>query len=130
MSFWGPVLVMLGGFAGGTARFFVSGVVARSVGETFPWGTIVVNVTGSFLIGLLAGYGKAVGGVFAAAWFHSLLLTGFCGGYTTVSSFSLQTLNLGFDGENRLAALNVLASMALCIAAVALGFWASSSIPM
>jgi fluoride exporter len=122
MTIQALVLVLIGGFGGGAARYFLSGVLARHVGETFPWGTLAVNIAGSFLIGLLAGYGRNLGGALAEPWFHQLALTGFCGGFTTVSSFSLQTLNLGFDGEYRLAVLNVIASASVCVAAVALGF--------
>ena len=122
------VLVLLGGFGGGTARFFLSGVIANRIGETFPWGTLFVNVTGALLIGLLAGLGRMDGGVFADPRFSSLFVPGFCGGYTTVSSFSLQTLNLALDGENRLAVLNVAISVVLCIIAVVIGFQAATAI--
>ncbi|GIL03366.1 MAG: putative fluoride ion transporter CrcB 2 [Alphaproteobacteria bacterium] len=119
-------LVMAGGFGGGVTRFFLSGVVANRFGETFPWGTLVVNVSGCLLIGLLAGLARSVGGVLAEEWFTHLLLTGFCGGYTTVSSFSVQTLYLALDGGNRLAVLNVAGSVVLCLAAVAIGFVAAT----
>lgn len=120
-------LVLAGGFGGGIARFFLSGIVANRIGETFPWGTIAVNITGCFAIGLLAGLARESGGVFASEWFHGLFVTGFCGGYTTVSSFALQTLNLGLDGENRLAIVNVAVSVAACMAAVAAGFWIAAA---
>jgi fluoride exporter len=116
-------LVLLGGFVGGISRFFISGVVGRRVGETFPWGTLVVNITGAFIIGAVAGAGRASGGIFAGEPFRDFVIVGLLGGYTTVSSFSLQTLNLAFDGEQRQAAFNVLASAGLCLMAVGAGFW-------
>lgn len=112
--------VALGSALGGMARFLVSGLVARSVGETFPWGTLAVNVTGSGLIGLLS--------VILSDGFQDLnphvwplAVTGFLGSYTTVSSFSLQTLALARDGEWRRASGNVMGSLVLCITAAALG---------
>ena len=117
-------LVLIGGFLGGISRFFLSGVVGRGVGETFPWGTLAVNVSGALAIGALAGAARAVGGVFASDLVRDLIVVGLFGGYTTVSSFCLQTLNLALDGEGRLAAFNVVASSVLCVLFVALGFWA------
>lgn len=121
------LLVLVGGFGGGVSRFFVSGVIARRIGETFPWGTLMVNISGCLLIGALAGLARSTGGVFAQPWFSALFVTGFCGGYTTVSSFALQSLALGLDGESRLAFANVAISAASCVAAVACGFWIAAS---
>ncbi|MBZ9989328.1 fluoride efflux transporter CrcB [Mesorhizobium sp. BH1-1-5] len=117
-------LVLIGGFLGGISRFFLSGVVGRGVGETFPWGTLAVNVSGALAIGAFAGAARSVGGVFASDLVRDLIVVGLFGGYTTVSSFCLQTLNLALDGEGRLAAFNVVASSVLCVLFVALGFWA------
>ena len=116
-------LVLIGGFFGGISRFFLSGVVGRRIGETFPWGTLLVNVSGALAIGAFAGGARAVGGIFASDIFRDLIVVGLFGGYTTVSSFSLQTLNLSLDGEQRLAAFNVVASAGLCLLGVAAGFW-------
>ncbi|AZO58746.1 MAG: fluoride efflux transporter CrcB [Mesorhizobium sp.] len=123
MSLAACALVLIGGFLGGVSRFFLSGLVGRSVGETFPWGTLVVNVSGALAIGAFAGAARAVGGIFSAELVRDLIVVGLFGGYTTVSSFCLQTLNLALDGERRLAALNIVASAALCVLAVAFGFW-------
>jgi CrcB protein len=111
------LLVIIGSVLGGMARYGLSGAVARRIGETFPWGTLVVNVSGSFLIGVF--------GVAIAAGDHALrglLMTGVCGGYTTFSSFSLQTLALARDGEWWRAGFNVIASFAFCLAATWAGF--------
>ena len=116
--------VALGSAAGGIARFFVSGVVARGIGETFPWGTMVVNVTGAFAIGILSVAAERHQ-LFARPEAWPLLVTGFLGSYTTVSSFSLQTLALARDGETRRAVANLLLTLALGLAAVAAGAFAA-----
>jgi CrcB protein len=126
MDLTGCVLVLLGGFIGGILRFAVSGAVARAVGETFPWGTLVVNVTGDFVIGSLAGVASVVGGTMATAEFRNLVIVGILGGYTTVSSFALQTLNLALDDERLRASLNVVLSVGLGLAMVGAGFWTAA----
>ncbi|TIN60521.1 MAG: fluoride efflux transporter CrcB, partial [Mesorhizobium sp.] len=98
MSLAACALVLIGGFLGGVSRFFLSGLFGRSVGETFPWGTLVVNVSGALAIGAFAGAARAVGGIFSAELVRDLIVVGLFGGYTTVSSFCLQTLNLALDG--------------------------------
>lgn len=113
--------VALGAALGGTARYFVSGIVGRRFGETFPWGTTVVNATGSLAIGLAAA-AAADGGPLHAPALWQLAVVGFLGSYTTVSSFSLQTLALARDGQVWQAGGNVLVSLLLCLSAVALGF--------
>lgn len=112
--------VVLGSALGGMARYWLSGAVGRTIGETFPWGTMAVNVSGALAIGIVAAL--AAGGGWAAAdhvW--RLVVSGFLGSYTTVSSFSLQTLALARDGEWRQAGANVALSIALCLSAAALG---------
>jgi len=121
--------VIIGSALGGMARYGVSGAVARRIGETFPWGTLVVNVSGSFVIGLfgaLVATGGALGG---ARMVGAFVMTGLCGGYTTFSSFSLQTLNLARDGEWPRALANIVASTALCLLAVWAGFALAALIP-
>jgi CrcB protein len=124
MTLQACALVLLGGFLGGIARFFVSGFVGRRIGETFPWGTLAVNVSGALVIGALAGLARSYGGVFAGELFRDLAFVGLLGGYTTVSSFSLQTLNLALDGQKVPATMYVILSAGLCTAAVGTGFWA------
>lgn len=118
--------VALGSAAGGMLRFLVSGLVARAFGETFPWGTLAVNTTGAIAIGAAAAAVQAHAAP-AAAWPHawSFAVTGVLGSYTTVSSFSVQTLALASDGSYRRAAGNVLASLALCLGGAAVGFAAT-----
>ena len=117
----GVIWVALGSVLGGTARFWLSGLVARRVGETFPWGTVVVNVSGAFLLGILAA-SAATHGIFAGVRPWQFAAIGILGTYTTVSSFSLQTLALARDGEMTRAAGNMLLSLSLCLLAVTGGF--------
>ncbi len=121
----GLLWVALGSVFGGMTRFWVSGAVARRVGETFPWGTMTVNVSGAFAIGVIGGMASTGQGIFATPNPWLFAVTGFLGCYTTVSSFSLQTLSLARDGEGRRAAGNVVLSLLLCLAAVVLGFVAA-----
>ena len=123
----GVIWVALGSVLGGTARFWLSGFVARRVGETFPWGTVVVNVSGAFLLGILAA-SAASHGVFAAVRPWQFAAIGILGTYTTVSSFSLQTLALARDGEMMRAAGNMMLSLSLCLAAVTGGFAAGHDV--
>lgn len=117
-------LVLLGGILGGMARYAVSGFVGRRIGETFPWGTMVVNGSGAFGLGLLGG---AVGvGAGDAMWVAAAV--GVFGSYTTVSSFSLQTLALARDGEWLPAAFNILGSLALCLGAAFVGYLAGGAL--
>jgi fluoride exporter len=124
----GAALVLLGGFFGGILRFWLSGLVGRAVGETFPWGTLVVNITGASAVGALVGSAETIGGPLATETIRDLAIIGFFGSYTTVSSFSLQTLNLALDGQFARAALNVALSTVLCVAGLAAGYLIAWSI--
>src|SRR5579884_2424595 len=84
--------VAIGGALGSMARFWLGGVIAARMGETFPWGTLIVNITGSFLIGLFFAITEPGSRWLAPPNAKVFLMTGICGGYTTFSSFSLQTL--------------------------------------
>jgi len=120
--------VMLGGAVGTALRFGLSNWFAIRFGETFPVGTIVVNVTGCFVIGLFAALTGPDGMVMASSLTRQVVMIGILGGYTTFSSFSLQTLNLIRDGEWLHAGWNVLLSVILCLVAVWLGQIAASFI--
>jgi CrcB protein len=113
--------VAAGSAAGGAARYGLSGVVARAFGETFPWGTLAVNVIGSFLIGLFAAVSGPDGRLLVSPVARQAVMPGFFGGFTTFSSFSLQTLALAQDGEWPWAAANVFLSVAICLVGVWLG---------
>jgi fluoride exporter len=111
----------LGGALGTMARYWLSGMVAQRIGETFPWGTILVNVSGSFVIGFFATLTDPSGRWMVSPTARQFVMIGILGGYTTFSSFSIQTLMLARDGEWLWAGGNILASVALCLAAVWLG---------
>ena len=118
---WNAFWIFVGGGLGSLARWGLSGFIAHTVGETFPWGTMIINVSGSFVIGLFATATGPEGRWLAPASFREFVTLGLCGGYTTFSSFSLQTLNLARDGEWLAAALNIAGSVVLCLAGVWLG---------
>lgn len=115
------VAVAAGSALGGVARYALSGVVARAIGETFPWGTLVVNVVGSLLIGVVATLTGPDGRLLWSPVTRQLVMVGIFGGFTTFSSFSLQTLSLAQDGEWLRAVANVGLSLAACLVAVWLG---------
>ena len=113
--------IALGSALGGVGRHAVTeAIVARLDPEGLPWWTILVNVTGSFVIGYVAAISPA------NPEFRLFLMTGVLGGYTTFSAFSLQTLDLAQRGDWTGAALNVALSVGLCLAAVYLGFRAGA----
>ena len=116
------VLVSLGGAIGSAARFWISGAIAQRYGTTFPLGTLAVNVTGSFVVGLLAAMTLPEGRWLLTPSARVFLMIGVCGGYTTFSSFSLQTLALAQEGEWFRAGANSVASFILCLVAVWLGY--------
>ncbi|UEM15345.1 fluoride efflux transporter CrcB [Bradyrhizobium barranii subsp. barranii] len=118
----GVIAIVVGSVLGGCARYFVSGAIARRLGETFPWGTMTINITGAFLIGIFGALATHPGSIFASPNPWLFAVTGFLGCYTTVSSFSLQTLTLARNGEPMHALGNVVFSVGLCLAAVSFGF--------
>jgi fluoride exporter len=113
--------VALGGALGSVGRYALTELVTAVCGASFPWGTILVNVTGSALIGAFAA-GLVSERVMSASLVRELLVIGLCGGYTTFSSFSLQTFALLQAGQPIRAAANVLLSVALCLAATYAGY--------
>ena len=115
-------MVALGGATGSVLRFWLGGLIGHKAGAPF-WGTLLVNVTGCFLIGLLGNLRENGPGEFD----RYFLMIGVMGGYTTFSTFSLQTLELFHAGNTGLAALNVALSMGLCLLGVWLGATAGRS---
>ena len=113
--------VAIGGALGSVARYWLSGVIANRFGQTFPWGTIIVNITGCFIIGLFNTLTLSEGRMAASPDLRTFFMIGICGGYTTFSSFSLQTLTLAEDGEWLYAGGNVVLSVVLCLLGVWLG---------
>ena len=115
------ILVMLGGGLGTGARFWISGFVAERAGEFFSLGTLVVNITGSFVVGFFAAFAGPEAPVLVSPRSRQFFMIGVCGGYTTFSSFSLQTLDLARDGDWGKALLNTALSFGCCLTAVWLG---------
>jgi CrcB protein len=115
-----------GGAIGALARFYVSTGVYRLLGRDFPWGTLSVNVLGSFAMGLL--FVLLLERSLVSAEVRSALLVGFLGAFTTFSTFSLETLTLVEQGEMLRALLNVTASVLLCIAACWAGIIAARAL--
>jgi CrcB protein len=111
----------LGSALGGMARYWCTGMAATVISETFPWGTLIVNVLGSLIIGFFATITGPDGRIFVGSEVRQFVMIGILGGYTTFSSFSLQTLNLMNEGEWLYAGLNIGASVILCLLAVWLG---------
>src|SRR4026209_758018 len=120
--------IAVGSALGGVARFWCSGVAARFMGETFPWGTIIVNVGGCYIIGFFATLTGPDGRVFADTMTRQFVMIGILDGYTHFPSFSLHTLSLVQDGEWWLAGANIAVSVIACLVAVWLGFVLAASI--
>ena len=120
-NFWTYLWIAVGSALGGMGRFWLSGLIAQRVGELFPWGTLIVNVTGSLAIGLFIALTGSDGRFLVGPRFSQFFVVGICGGYTTFSSFSLQTLKLAQAGEWWHAGGNVASSVVLCLLAVWLG---------
>lgn len=119
--------IAIGSALGGMSRYAVSRAVALRYGETFPLGTLVVNITGSFIIGMLAALTGPDSRLVVSPNTRSFLMIGICGGYTTFSSFSLQTLELIRNRDFSEAGGNILLSVAACIAAVTIGYMAGAA---
>jgi len=120
------VWIALGSALGGIARYACSGLVANWFGQAFPWGTLLVNVLGSFVIGFFATLTGPDGRLLVPGDARQFVMVGLCGGYTTFSSFSLQTLTLAQDGEFMRAGLNIGGSVVLCLVSVWLGYAAAA----
>lgn len=115
----------LGGALGTLARFGIANLMTQQFGAAFPWGTLVVNVGGSFVIGFFATFTGPEGRYSASPTARHFVMTGLLGGFTTFSSFSLQTLTLAREGEWLRASANAGGSLVLCLVAVWLGHLAA-----
>jgi CrcB protein len=122
------VWVAAGGALGSVARFALASAFGQAVGERFPWGTIAVNISGCFVIGAIAMSTSPVGRIPVSVDFRQFLMIGICGGYTTFSSFSLQTLTLLRSGAWAEAGANVAISVVACMLAVWLGTMAGQGL--
>jgi fluoride exporter len=115
------LFVALGGSIGAVSRFLISGWIYQWLGRGFPWGTLVVNVVGSFLMGFL--FFLFTERLLINSDLRTAILVGGLGALTTFSTFSIETLNLIEGGANMVALTNILVSVIVCIAAVWLGMW-------
>ncbi len=127
MSFTTVLVVALGGAIGTVARYLLA-LAAAPISGSLPWGTILINIAGSFLIGFFGTLTLAQGRYAVPETGRLFVMVGVCGGFTTFSSFSLQTLDLLRAGALGRAAVNVAASVLLCLAAVALGHLAGAAL--
>ena len=116
-TFWA---VAIGAALGGVARYYLASAIQQRVGPTFPWGTLVINVSGGLLLGVLMRYALATPSV--STELRALLTTGFCGGYTTFSTYSYETATLLEDGQYGRACTYALASVVLALVATFAGF--------
>ena len=117
--FW----VAVGGAIGSMARLWLGVKVTLLTGLAFPWGTILVNIIGSLVIGFVATLTGPNGRVVVPVNAQAFVMVGLCGGFTTFSAFSLQALELARDGRLMHAGANIMLSVVLCLTAVALGHW-------
>jgi fluoride exporter len=122
MAIWALIIVFVGGAIGSMLRFWLSGFIAERFGETFPYGTLVVNLVGSLIVGFAVARLGHLSDAFLASGLKQFIVVGLCGGLTTFSSFSLQTWNLILDGRWGSAFTNIIVSTILCLALVALGW--------
>lgn len=123
---WVAVAVAVGGALGSLARHFTVNGLAAWLGRTFPYGTLAVNVTGSFLMGLALSL-LVQRGLLGEPW-RAGLIVGVLGGFTTFSAFSIETVNLMIEGALAKAAINMAASLGLCVAATWIGLIAGRNL--
>ena len=116
------IAVVLGSIVGASARFLVSVLFLSQFGDGFPWATLFVNVTGSFAIGFYAALTGPDGRLFVSVRQRLFVMVGICGGYTTFSSFSLETLRLVQSGNVQTAIVYLLVSVITWIASVWIGY--------
>jgi CrcB protein len=122
------IAIALGSGIGGLTRYWCYGAALRLLGPFFPWGTLAVNVIGSSFIGLFATLAAPEGRLLVPAHIRQFVMAGFCGGFTTFSTFSLETIYMIRDGEWAKAGANVTASIFLCLAGAWAGHVAASAI--
>jgi fluoride exporter len=120
--------IALGGALGSVARAACADLVGHLLGDSFPWAILIINVVGSFVIGFFATLTGAGGRFLVAPDARQFVMVGICGGFTTFSSFSWQTLNLLLDGDAVRAGANIAGSLGLCLLAVWLGYLAASAL--
>lgn len=122
------LIIGLGGAIGTMSRYWLGAVIAHRYGEKFPVGTLLINVTGSFLITFFSALTAPESRYFVSGRARAFFMTGICGGYTTFSSFSLQTLTLSQEGQLLSAGGYIVMSVVFCLLAAWLGYIAGMSL--
>ena len=125
------MVIGLGGALGSMLRFGLGSLIDSNVqktGQIFPWGTVIVNITGCFVIGFIFTISSSEGRIILGSLTRNFILIGILGGYTTFSSFSLQTLTLALSGQRWEALANVLVSVVLCLVGCWLGAMLAGSL--
>ncbi len=122
------VLIAIGSALGGMARYFMSGIITMATGETFPYGTMFVNISGALAIGFIATLTGPDGRLLVGTPARQFMMVGICGGYTTFSTFSLETLYLMRAGEWIPATMNAVGSVLICLLAVWIGHVAAMAL--
>lgn len=117
------LMVGIGGALGSIARYWIGVLVTQLAGEAFPWGTLLINIIGSFVISYFGTMTLPDGARPAAMELRLFVMVGLCGGFTTFSAFSMQTIELLRDGEAGHALAYIVASIVLCLLGTALGFY-------
>lgn len=117
--------LVAGGAIGTLSRYYVSGLAQKYMGSGFPWGTLVVNITGAFIIGFIWGLFETIE---IRSGFRVFVFIGILGGFTTFSSYALESMNLYKQGEIKMAVFNILANNVLAIILVFVGFMAARGI--
>ncbi|HVH78642.1 MAG TPA: fluoride efflux transporter CrcB [Stellaceae bacterium] len=120
--------IAVGGALGSMARFWLAAFVATILGPQFPWGTILINIVGSLVIGFFATFTGPGGRIVASFDMRAFVMVGICGGFTTFSAFSLQTLDLAREGRLLWAGGNIVISVVVCLLAVWAGHALASAL--
>jgi len=121
-------MIALGAAAGGVMRYACSGAMARIAGDTFPWGTLAVNILGSAALGFFAMLTAPEGRLLVPVSTRLMVTVGICGGFTTFSTFSMETMALALDRQYLKAGLNVGGTVIVCLAGVWCGYALASAL--
>lgn len=121
-------MIALGAAVGGVLRYGSAGLLARIAGETFPWGTLAVNILGSAVLGFFATLTAPEGRLLVPVSTRLMVTVGICGGFTTFSTFSMETMALVLDRQYMRAGLNVGGTVVLCLIGVWCGYALASAL--
>lgn len=125
--FMNSLWIAFGGALGTLARFWLNELVSAAVGSAFPWGTVLVNISGCFVIGFFSTVTGPEGRFVLSSLSRQFVMIGICGGYTTFSAFGLQTVHMLQKGDWGIAFIHIMVSVIFCLLAVWLGIMTASS---